>query len=394
MNFDKMTDLLHHLVDDLHIPSVCMQIYHAGQPVYTHAYGSPEGVPVTPQSTYNLYSVSKVITCTAALQLLERGKYLLTDPLYEYFPQFRELYVRMHDEEELGARVARGETVCYRGSDAPLISAKNPILIRNLFNMSAGFSYHSDAPAFREILQEEGGKFPTLRIADALAKEPLLYDPGTRWDYSLAHDMLGAFIERVSGMPFSTYVQKNIFEPLGMRSFCFARKGQVPDSMVPQYRYNYDTGLPERIDNENSHVLGEGFESGGAGLIGSVEDYAKFANAMCLHGAAPDGTRILAPATVDLMRTDLLTDGNRQDFNWPHLRGYGYGLGVRTHVNPAESGALSSIGEFGWGGAAGSYVLIDPDKQFALFYGQHMLNNLEPYVHPRLRNVAYACLEQ
>ena len=91
MNFSKLTQFLHHLVDAVYIPSVCMQVYRDGVQVYSHAYGCPEGMPVTPDTTYNLYSVSKVITCTAALQLLEEGKYLLTDPLYEYFPQFREM---------------------------------------------------------------------------------------------------------------------------------------------------------------------------------------------------------------------------------------------------------------------------------------------------------------
>ncbi len=392
MNFSRLTQFLHHLVDEVHIPSVCMQVYKDGVQVYSHAYGCPEGMPVTPETTYNLYSVSKVITCTAALQLLEEGKYLLTDPLYEYFPQFREMYVRCGGGEDVGNRVAQGERILYEDGKTEAVRAKNPIRIRDLFNMTAGFSYNYNAPAFKRILAETGGKFPTLRIADALAAEPLEYEPGTRWGYSLAHDLIGALIERISGIPFGDYLQKNIFEPLGMKSFTFHRDAAVYASMAPQYLYNYETKRPEPFGKENPMLIGEGFESGGAGLVGSVEDYAKFSNAMCLGGTSPQGVRILSPATVDLMRQNFLPAVAEGDYNWPQLQGYGYGLGVRTHVNPAKSGGLSPIGEFGWGGAAGSYVMIDPQNRLSAFYGQHMRNNLEPYVHPRLRNILYASL--
>ena len=111
MDFTRLTSFLHHLVDEVRIPSVCMRVYRDGEQVYSHAYGSPEGMTVTPDTTYNLYSVSKVITCTAALQLLEQGKYLLTDPLYDYFPQFREMYVRCGKGDDLGNRIAQGERI-------------------------------------------------------------------------------------------------------------------------------------------------------------------------------------------------------------------------------------------------------------------------------------------
>lgn len=392
MNFSKLTQFLHHLVDEVYIPSVCMQVYRDGVQVYSHAYGCPEGMPVTPDTTYNLYSVSKVITCTAALQLLEEGKYLLTDPLYEYFPQFREMYVRCGGGEDVGNRVAQGERILYEDGKTEAVRAKNPIRIRDLFNMTAGFSYNYNAPAFKRILAETGGRFPTLRLADALASEPLEYEPGTRWGYSLAHDMIGALIEKISGIPFGEYLRKNIFEPLDMKSFTFHRDEAVYANMAPQYLYNYETKRPALGTKENPMLIGEGFESGGAGLIGSVADYAKFANAMCLGGTSPQGARILSRATIDLMRTNFLTAEMAPYFNWEQFVGYGYGLGVRTHVSHAKSGGLSPLGEFGWGGAAGAYVLIDPDNRVAAFYGQHMRNNLEPYVHPRLRNIVYGCL--
>ena len=113
---------------------------------------------------------------------------------------------------------------------------------------------------------------------------------------------------------------------------------------------------------------------------------------MCRGCTSPHGVRILSTATISLMRQNFLPAGAEKYYNWQQLQGYGYGLGVRTHIAPARSGGLSPLGEFGWGGAAGAYVMIDPDNRVAAFYGQHMCNNLEPYVHPRLRNTIYGCL--
>jgi len=110
-------------------------------------------------------------------------------------------------------------------------------------------------------------------------------------------------------------------------------------------------------------------------------------------GLAPNGTRILAESTVELMRRDCLNESSRPDFNWPRMRGYSYGFGVRVLQDPALSGTLSSVGEFGWGGAAGAYVHCDPAKELTIVYLQHMLNNKEDIVHPRLRNLVYAALE-
>ena len=263
MDFTRLTSLLHHLVDEVRIPSVCMQVYRDGEQIYSYAYGSPEGMTVTPNTTYNLYSVSKLITCTAALQLLEQGKYLLTDPLYDYFPQFREMYVRCGKGDDLGNRIAQGERILYEDGKTEVVRATRPILIRDLFNMSAGFSYNYNAPAFKRILAETGGKFPTLRLADALAAEPLEYEPGTRWGYSLGHDMIGALIERLSSMPFGEYLQKNVFDPLDMKSFTFRRDEAVYETMAPQYLYNYETKQPNNCrQRSRSNCLRASFTNG------------------------------------------------------------------------------------------------------------------------------------
>ena len=143
---------------------------------------------------------------------------------------------------------------------------------------------------------------------------------------------------------------------------------------------------------ENEFVLGSEYESGGAGLISCVDDYAKFSAAMANGGNTPDGNRILSPKTIDLMRTNRLNPTQMKDFDWSFLGGYGYGLGVRTMIDPVRCGANSPVGEFGWDGAAGCYVIIDPENRISLFYAQQMREGLGYYVHPRIRNILYSCL--
>ena len=397
MKFTNLTNLLHHIVDDLHVPFVQCQVYKEGKEVYNHGYGDAQkDTPVTPQHTYNLYSTTKFITCTAALQLLEQGKYIMTDPLYEYFPQFKDMLVKVKDiNAELATKVVQGQKVEYKtDNDILLVEAKRPILIKDVFNMTAGFNYDRNAQSFKDIKEETEGRFPTLRIADALANNPLSYQPGEKWGYSLGHDLLGAFVELVSGMKFGEYLKKNIFEPLGMDSFTFERNEKIYSKMAEQYQYDYETKTAHNVGKGNPHILGTEFESGGAGLAGSAEDYGKFVTAMSLGGISPKGERILSEHTVDLMRTNCLNDEQLKFFNWSQLIGYGYGYGVRTHMDRAKSGGLSPVGEFGWGGAAGAYAMVDKDNQIAVFYGQHMLNNLEPYIHPRIRNAVYSSLDK
>lgn len=323
----------------------------------------------------NLYSMTKILTCTAALQLVEKGTILLNDPLSAYLPEYAEMTVQK--------TLPSGEIALER--------AKKPILVRDLFTMTAGFSYDFGAPSIQEAVKLTDGKVPTREFAAALAKEPLLFEPGTRWNYSLCHDVLAALVEAVDGRRFGMYVRDEITGPLGMHDTGFDLTEEQRSRLIPQYEFIDALDKPVRKDG-NGYRIGTEFESGGAGLLSTVSDYALFLNALTNRGTSPEGVRILSPATVDLMRTDHLTESMRSDFSWEQLAGYGYGLGVRTHIVKADSGSLSPLGEFGWSGAAGCHAIIDPDSQLTVMYAQHLLNNQEPYVLPRLKNIVYACL--
>lgn len=198
-------------------------------------------------------------------------------------------------------------------------------------------------------------------------------------------------MEAVSGRRFGTYLQDEITGPLGMNDTAFDLNDEQQTRLIPQYAYNDELEKAVRIDG-NGYRIGTEFESGGAGLLSTVSDYSLFLNALTGYGTSPEGVRILSQASVELMRTDHLNEQTRGDYSWDHMSGYGYGLGVRTHVSKSLSGSLSPVGEFGWSGAAGCMAIIDPDSKLTVMYAQHLLNSQEPYVQRRLRNVVYSCL--
>ncbi|MBE7010968.1 MAG: beta-lactamase family protein [Ruminococcaceae bacterium] len=374
MNFSALTKFLDRL-PSLGVPGCDCLIYYHHQPVYRHTsgyYDIENQIKMKEDALYNLYSASKLVTCTAALQLYEQGAFLFKDPLYEYIPEFK--------------RVRVNENGVVR-------EAKNPILIEDLFSMRSGITHDIRIKPITEMKQATGGRCPTLKVAQALAEEPLLFEPHTHYHYGLSHDVLGALVEVLSGQTLGEYCQKNIFEPLGMTETTYLPNGDTEARLAPLYMLLPEEKKTMKISSRNVFRLGDEHESGGAGIISSVEDFIKLAECLCNYGKTPTGEKVLSRGTIELMRTNQLDDVCLQDFDWPDLVGYGYGLGVRTMIDRAQSGSPGSYGEFGWGGAAGAYVLIDPEAELAVYYAQHMLESLEPYIHPRLRNIIYTCLD-
>ena len=384
MNFEYMKNFMDSLTEWI-IPGNSVVIYKDGKKVFEYSSGYSDlekKIKKTGEEQLYIYSCSKVATVTAALQLYEQGKFLLSDPLYEYLPEFKKMYVKDGDR---------------------IKAAENPITIRDLFTMTAGLSYATNTPAFEKARKLTDGKMDTRTVIKCLAEEPLLFEPGARWNYSLCHDALAVLAEVVSGMRFSEYMKKYIFEPLDMNNSYYHTPNDVIIS--PQYIYEiqdtknivelqqkeHTTGVVKRAYG-NELVFGENYDSGGAGIITTVDDYAKFAAALANSGTGLNNNRILSSATVKLMKTNQLNEAQRKTMNWRRLRGYGYGLGVRTLIDKAESGSNSSIGEIGWGGAAGATIIADTEEKVALFYAHHMLNPQEEYYQPRLRNVLYSCL--
>ncbi len=391
MNFQYMKDFMDSLTNWI-IPGNSIVVYKDGKEVFSYQSGYSDlenKVKMRGGELFNIYSCSKPATVTAALKLYEQGKFLLSDPLYDFIPEFRDMYVKTENGD--------------------MVKAKSPITMRHLFTMTAGLTYNTTLPCYKKAHERTNGKMDTQTVVKCLAQEPLSFHPGEHWEYSMCHDVLAAVIEVISGKKFSDYMRENIFEPLDMKSSCYHLSEKGYEKMAQQYRCVGATAGEDIVEQQrnskksdgvvvnagkaNILVFGDEYESGGAGIITSIEDYVKFTAALANNGMGLNGNRILASGTVELLRTNQLNEIQLIDFNWKQHVGYGYGLGVRTMINRAKSGSNGSIGEFGWGGAAGTTVIIDPELNLTAVYTHHMLNPKEDYYQPRLRNVLYSCLE-
>ncbi len=330
-----------------------------------------------PDTKYFLYSCSKPITTCAALTLLEKGKFRLHDPIDMYLPEFAEMTVR--DKDENGEELLR--------------PAKTKITVRDLFTMTAGFGYNVTCQTIKDAVAATGGKAPTREIIRAFAKEPLFFDPGAYFKYSMCHDVLAALCEVVSGVRFADYVREAVFAPLGMENSAYhISEEEMKTKMATQYNYKNATNSVYEVPLSNYLILGSEYDSGGAGVISTADDYILFAEAMSNGGKGRSGARILAPSTIDMWRAPALTAQQKTTFNDDYFCGYSYGLGVRTMENPGFGGSTGPVGEFGWSGAAGSIVYMSPNNNVSVFHAQHTLNPQEGYVLPALRNVVFACL--
>ncbi len=388
MKFDVLQSFMDHLIQ-WRVPGNAVSVCIEGKEVFSYASGFADvenRIPMTPDHYVNIYSCSKVATVTAALQLYEQGKLLLDDPLYEFIPEYREMAVQRGDELE---------------------KAEKTITLRHLFTMTSGLTYNTWSQGIEKAREITGGKMDTLTVAKCIAQDPLAFEPGTSWQYSLSHDVLAAVVEVISGKKFRDYVRENILEPLDMTHTLYHNE-TVLDRMAQQYTFvnpnsqdyvalqagliKQTVGYVKQVPKTVRYVFGPEYDSGGAGITSTAADYSRFCAALANGGVGATGERILAPSTIDLLRTDQLTERQHNAFNWDQLKGYGYGLGVRTLIDKTASGSNGSLGEFGWGGAAGCSVLVDPDLKLSVFYAQHMLNPDEAYYQPRLRNAIYACL--
>jgi len=329
-----------------------------------------------PQTKYFLYSCTKPVTTASALILLEQGKFRLSDPLANYLPEYGEMNVLQKQAD---------------GSEF-LRPAKTKITILDLFRMSAGLTYNSNSANVKAAIAASGGVAPTREIARAIAKDPLVFDPGERWNYSLCHDVLAALVEVVSGRRFADFVREEIFAPLGMTHSAFHLAEGDTEQMAAQYMFPNESTIPYEIPLRNPHIFGDEYDSGGAGIISTAEDYILFADAMANGGVGKSGARILSPATVDLWRTPAFPPEKAHTFDWDYMAGYEYGLGVRTLVNRTVAGSIAPVGEFGWGGAAGALVYMSPETGVSVYLAQHTRNPREGYVLPALRNTVFACL--
>lgn len=383
MNFKPLDSYLDSFYREKNIPGLGISIYHHGIHLHTYCTGYAnveKGVPFSPDTLINIYSATKLSTCTAALRLVEKGLFKLEDPVAAYLPEMADVRVNTKN----------GKTA----------AAHNTMLIKHLFSMSAGFSYDQEAPALKELFRKTGGKPTTRQVAAALAETPLLFEPGTRFQYSFCHDVLGAVLEVVCSDSLSHILRRELFDPLGMSDTGFRLNEEQRTRLAPEYHhFDSKNGTAEQvIFKEGVDMgMGPGYESGGGGLISCVRDYALLTAMLANDGAAVNGTRILKPETIRQMQTNQLTKDGLRDFDsfggWSKA-GYGYGLGVRTLLDRERNNSLSQNGEFGWDGALGCYLLADPKSGISIFYAQQEAGSAWYTYHGMIRNYVYACIPE
>lgn len=379
-DFSKLTNYLDSLVHDGYTSSGDCIVYHKGKEVFRHMTGYKKIETKTKlegNESYFLYSCSKPVTCAVALHAYEEGYFLLNEPVGKYLPEFYNCKVRKIKED---------------GTEE-IIPLSKPIRIQNLFSMTAGLTYDIENPIIKQVINEYDGMPPTREIVKAIANMPLKFEPGDDFEYSLCHDVLACLVEVVVGMPFNEYAKKVIFEPLEMHNTSYRMTEELLKKLNGLYLRSWEDGSLISLPNNNHFVFGSNYDCGGAGLISTISDYVKFASAMANYGLGLNGKRILSKSTVNLMRTNLLRGKSFETFNsWDTNVEYGYGFGVRTKIGTGWGGSLTSIGEFGWDGAAGSLVSVDPDREIAIVYFQHTLNPILGIMHPRIKMFATLAL--
>ena len=394
MDFSKLKAYMDVLIRDYHTPGVDCIVYQDHEMVFRYFAGYSDienDKAMTGNELYFIFSMTKMITCTAALQLFEQGKFLMSDPVSKYLPEFEKMKLSA-DEFDCGnaAKITTGGSMGEHTEEEIGGYAKNQITIKDLFTMSAGLDYDLGDDAIRGAIAE--GKTSTRDIVGAMSEKVLGFEPGTRFRYSLCHDVLGALIEVWSGQTLGEYMQKHIFEPLGMKNTFFGipKEEEKLEKMAALYTYDQDK-KPKRVPLECPYNFTANYESGGAGLVSCTEDYAMFLDALSCGGVGKSGNRILASETVDLMGRNHLQGKQSEDF-YQMRPGYGYGLGVRTHIDKAESGSYSPIGEFGWDGAAGAFSMVDRKNKISLTYFQHV-HNWELKIQTEMRNSLYESMD-
>lgn len=353
------------------------------------------GRPVADDTIFRIYSMTKPVTSVALMQLWEQGLFQLDEPVVRFLPEW-----------------AAGHRVWVSGAGADMVTepARRPISFRDLLSHTAGLTYGAgllelgvpsegpvdDVYAEAQIGSDLGADLDTL--VARLATVPLRYQPGERWMYSIATDVCGALVQRISGENLPDYFAKHIFEPLGMTDTAFF----VPGEKAGRFAANY-IRTPQRLLQPIEFPLTADFfkppagPSGGGGLVGTTRDYIRFAE-MLRAGGALDGTRIIGKRTLDLMGANHLKDGKTlQDlafgpFAEAVYAGAGFGLGLASTVDPIAAGSIARADRY-WGGAASTYFWFDPKDELAVVFMTQLIPSNTYDLRRQLKQLVYAAIE-
>ena len=357
-----------------------------GEELIREVYGEADmehQIPVHQNTIFHLYSMSKPITAVAVMKLCEQGKLQLQDEVSKYLPCFKNMTVWTE----------KGE-----------VPAERDITIWDCLNMTSGIPYPCQElesgrrldKVFRHLIarREAGETVDTMEWMQEVSGVPLVFQPGEKWMYGFSADVLGAVVEAASAKRFGRFLQEEIFAPLGMEDTGFF----VPKEKGHRFAVSYEKWSCDRLKPFTASHLGEyynedvAFESGGAGLVSTIDDYAKFAQ-MLLNKGCLGNVRILQEETVRFMARNHLTDAQRTDYTWDSVRGYGYGCLMRCLEDTVVADTKGSIGEFGWDGWTGNYVTVNPEKTMVLLFFIQRCGEGFGELTRRVREAVYEALE-
>ncbi len=391
MNREKLKRLqsvMQEMADTEFVAGVnCLVLQHGEEQCYYEAgyRDIAGGKKMTRDTIFRLYSMSKPITSAAVMILLEEGKIDLYDSVSDYLPGFKNQHVLVNGVAVPTAR---------------------PVTIQSLLNMTSGLTYGGEGSPTEvrsnllidEIIEKmyTPQALKTVEIVNRLGQLPLAFTPGEIWHYGLSADVLGAVVEVVSGMRFGEFLRKRIFEPLGMKDTGFYVPADKQDRLSKVYRQ-----LPEGLVEEHfSHLaiqnqmeLEPAFESGGAGLVSTIDDYAIFAQMLLGHGTY-NGVQILSPKTVEFMTTAHVTPAQQKGVEtWESLAGYTYGNLLRIMVDPGAAASAGTMGEYGWDGWLGTYMMNDPVNDLTFLMMHQKADTGTTAYTRKMRNVMFSALD-
>ena len=387
----RLDDYFTELVDKGTLPGISYVLARHGRTVTARTIGKADiasNTPLASDAIFRIASMTKPITGVAMMMLFEEGKWRLDDPISQHIPEFKNL------------RVFKSI-----GSDGKVISepADHEPTMRELLSHTAGFGYGIIGNTPVDKLYTERGVMRSQglqQVIDKLAPLPLLYQPGTKWVYSLSVDIQGYLVEKLSGMPFGQFLKTRMFNPLGMKDTAFWLPPETHKRLVTLYRSSPDGSMIALKPGEglpSDAAKPPAFEGGGGGLVSTINDYARFAQMVTNNGEL-DGVRILSPATVELMGTNALAEGVFVNTNGttlsrpnPEVR---FGLNFSVIDEPRKAGTLEGKGVMAWGGAFGTWFWVDRtnDLFFVAFIQRQGLAGED--VRGKSRTLVYQALTQ
>lgn len=379
-------------VDDGRLPGWQVAVWRQGHLAHVSSYGFRDkeaGLAVTDDTIWRIYSMTKPITAVAAMLLVEEGAFELKDPVARFIPSFGQ------------SRVFRGGSSLKPETDP----VTEPMLIWHLLTHTSGLTYgfHNSHPvdAMYRAAGFELGTPPgldTAAVCDAWAGLPLLFQPGTEWNYGVSTDVLGHVVEVASGQRLDDFCRERIFEPLGMVDTDYHLDPAKADRLAGLYVANPADGSALRFDGIGPvPTEPPAFLGGGGGLVSTLADYLAFARYLQL-GRTPDGRHLLGPRTLEYMATNHLPGGadlesfGRPLFSETTFEGVGFGLGVSVTIDPAANKVIGSPGEFGWGGAASTVFWVDPVEDMSVVFMTSLLPSSTHPIRSQLKTLVHQAL--